>query len=111
MAFTSPRRGGYVIYVSYFKNDLRKFQKEGNTKIDKAFLIAEPMIKAYWTKCFAAGGGGVFGWGLRSVAVEDGWDDWRGKLKGGFGSEARSVPKAASSVAGRRGASVVTFEF
>jgi hypothetical protein len=26
-------------------------------QIDKVFLIAEPMGKASWTKCFAAGGG------------------------------------------------------
>jgi hypothetical protein len=31
-------------------------------KTDKAFLIAKPMIKADWTKCFAAG------WGERGAA-------------------------------------------
>ena len=30
-------------------------------KIDKTFLIAEPMGKVSWTKCFAAGGGSVGG--------------------------------------------------
>ena len=29
--------------------------------IDKTFLIAEPMGKVSWTKCFAAGGGSVGG--------------------------------------------------
>jgi hypothetical protein len=30
--------------------------------IDKTFLIAEPMRKVFWTKCFAADGGSVAGW-------------------------------------------------
>src|SRR4051794_38912092 len=39
-------------------------------QIDKAFLIAEPMRKAAWTKRFAAGWGNVGRWGRpRSASV------------------------------------------
>ena len=45
-------------------------------KRDKAFRIAEPMRKASWTKCFAAGGRNVG----RQIGAESG--EWSVKAKG-----------------------------
>ena len=51
-------------------------------KIDKTFLIAKPRRKVSWTKCFAAGGGSVDGWGgmvvARRVAGMVGWPEYVG---------------------------------
>ncbi len=82
--------------IARLRQESKRLTREIEQTIDKTFLIAKPMGKVSWTKCFAAGGGSVGG-GLE-------WWMGLGWLTGVMGRreeavlfDARSVLEAASS--------------